>query len=75
MTGKNHSVPHLFQSKLLIHVKSNHFKSISIFLLQVHSLAEEIGKKLAQAEEVGAEGKVEESIKLMEEVRKIKYLK
>ena len=37
--------------------------------LQVHSLAEDIGKKLALAEQVGAEGKVEESMKLMEEVR------
>ena len=35
---------------------------------KVHQLAEEIGKKLAMAEQVGAEGKVEESIKLMEEV-------
>ena len=32
-------------------------------------LAEDIGKKLAMAEQVGAEGKVEESMKLMEEVR------
>ena len=31
-------------------------------------LAEDIGKKLAMAEQVGAEGKVEESMKLMEEV-------
>ena len=29
---------------------------------------EDIGKKLAMAEQVGAEGKVEESMKLMEEV-------
>ena len=35
----------------------------------MHSLAEDIGKKLALAEQVGAEGKVEESMKLMEEVR------
>ena len=34
----------------------------------VHDLAETIGKKLAAAELMGAEGKVEESIKLMEEV-------
>jgi len=34
----------------------------------VHGLAEAIGKKLAEAEEAGAKGKVDESIKLMEEV-------
>lgn len=36
---------------------------------KVHQLAEDIGKKLALAEQVGAEGKVEDSMKLMEEVR------
>ena len=35
---------------------------------QVHELAEQIGKKLARAEELGADGLVEESMKLMEEV-------
>ena len=39
-----------------------------ICFMQVHMLAEDIGKKLAMAEQVGAEGKVEESMKLMEEV-------
>jgi len=34
----------------------------------VHGLAEAIGKKLAEAEEAGAKGKVDESMKLMEEV-------
>ena len=34
----------------------------------VHELAEDIGKKLAAAETLGAEGNVEESIRLMEEV-------
>jgi len=34
----------------------------------VHGLAEAIGKKLAEAEEAGAKGKVDESIRLMEEV-------
>jgi len=34
----------------------------------VHGLAETIGKKLAEAEEAGAKGKVDESMKLMEEV-------
>lgn len=36
---------------------------------KVHQLAEEIGKKLADAEQAGADGKVDESMKLMEEVR------
>lgn len=34
----------------------------------VHELAEEIGAKLARAEQLGAEGFVEESMKLMAEV-------
>jgi len=38
----------------------------------VHDFAEQIGKKLAAAELMGAEGKVEESIKLMEEVEEIR---
>lgn len=37
-------------------------------LNKVHELAEQIGKKLAQAEKLGAEGNVEESMKTMEEV-------
>ena len=42
---------------------------------KVHQLAEEIGKKLAMAEQTGAEGKVEESMKLMEEVEDIRKKK
>lgn len=42
---------------------------------KVHQLAEEIGKKLAQAEEAGAEGNVEESMKLMEEVEEVRKKK
>ena len=42
---------------------------------KVHQLAEDIGKKLAMAEQVGAEGKVDESIKLMEEVEDIRKKK
>jgi len=38
----------------------------------VHDLAEQIGKKLAAAEEHGAEGRVEDSIRLMEEVEEIR---
>lgn len=41
-----------------VSVKANH----------VHQLAEEIGKKLARAEQLGEEGFVEESLKLMGEV-------
>lgn len=35
----------------------------------VHELAEQIGQKLAKAEQLGEEGFVEESMKLMEEVK------
>lgn len=41
----------------------------------VHELAENIGKKLAAAEQLGAEGNVEESIKLMEEVENLRKQK
>ncbi|RMX37836.1 hypothetical protein pdam_00023268 [Pocillopora damicornis] len=41
----------------------------------VHDLAEQIGKKLAEAETVGAEGKVEESMELMKEVEDLKVKK
>lgn len=41
----------------------------------VHDLAEQIGKKLAEAEAVGAEGKVEESMELMKEVEDLKSKK
>lgn len=42
---------------------------------KVHELAEMIGKKLAQAEQAGAEGKVEESMKFMEEVEDVRKKK
>lgn len=45
---------------------------VSVKLQQVHDLAEQIGKKLAAAEALGAEGNVEESIKMMEEVEEVK---
>lgn len=38
----------------------------------MHELAEQIGKKLAQAEKEGADGNVEESLKCMEDVERIK---
>jgi len=41
----------------------------------VHGLAEAIGKKLAEAEEAGAKGKVDESMKLMEEVEEFRKKK
>lgn len=37
-----------------------------------HDIAEQIGKKLAEAERLGVEGQVEESLKLMTEVEKLK---
>lgn len=39
---------------------------------KVYELAEAISKKLMQAEKLGAEGNVEESLKAMEEAEKIK---
>lgn len=44
-------------------------------LNKVHDLAEQIGKKLAQAEKLGADGNVEESMKIMEEVEEIRKKK
>ena len=41
-------------------------------LNKIHELAEEIGKKLAAAEKLGAEGNVEESISMMEQVEEVK---
>ncbi|XP_055332416.1 putative RNA-binding protein Luc7-like 1 [Paramacrobiotus metropolitanus] len=38
----------------------------------VHDVGEQIGKKLAEAERLGVEGNVEESLKLMTEVEKLK---
>ncbi|KAG7165459.1 RNA-binding protein Luc7-like 2-like [Homarus americanus] len=42
---------------------------------KVHDLAEQIGKKLARAEGLGADGMVEESMKLMEEVEDLRKRK
>ncbi|GLH02952.1 Putative RNA-binding protein Luc7-like 1 [Gryllus bimaculatus] len=42
---------------------------------KVHELAEQIGKKLARAEVLGAEGLVEESMKLMEEIEDLRKKK
>ena len=38
----------------------------------MHDIGEKIGKKLAEAEHQGAEGNVEESLKMMEEVERLK---
>lgn len=42
---------------------------------KVHLLAEQIGQKLAKAEELGAEGFVDESMKMMEEVEEFRKKK
>ncbi|CAG2069321.1 unnamed protein product, partial [Timema podura] len=42
---------------------------------KVHELAEQIGKKLARAEQLGADGFVEESMKLMEEIEDLRKKK
>nr|SVE76596.1 EOG090X0BOE [Daphnia longispina] len=42
---------------------------------KVHLLAEQIGQKLAKAEQLGAEGFVDESIKMMEEVEEFRKKK
>lgn len=41
----------------------------------IHAFGEQIGTKLAKAEEVGAEGNVDESLRLMEEVEELKKQK
>jgi hypothetical protein len=46
-----------------------------LILCKVHELAEQIGKQLAKAEQMGAEGFVEESMKLMEEVEDLRKKK
>ncbi|GFO23520.1 RNA-binding protein luc7 1 [Plakobranchus ocellatus] len=42
---------------------------------QIHSLGEQIGTLMAKAEEIGAEGQVEESMKMLEEVEALKTKK
>ncbi len=41
----------------------------------IHNLGEQIGTTLAKAEEIGAAGNVEESLKLMSEVEELKKKK
>ena len=53
-----------------------HLESIlSLQADQIHNLGEHIGTKLAKAEEIGAQGNVEESLKLMQEVEDLKKKK
>ena len=42
---------------------------------QIHQLGEKIGTNMAKAEEMGADGMVDESLKLMEEIEDIKKQK
>lgn len=51
------------------------YKNLYLQLNKVHELAEQIGKKLAQAEKLGAEGNVEESMKTLEEVEEFRKQK
>lgn len=48
---------------------------VTLKLNRVHELAESMGKKLAAAEAKGADGNVEESLKLLEEVEEIRRKK
>ncbi|XP_066599863.1 putative RNA-binding protein Luc7-like 1 isoform X2 [Prorops nasuta] len=48
---------------------------VAVKLNNVHVLAEEIGKKLAKAEQLGEEGFVEESMKLMGEIDELRKKK
>lgn len=51
------------------------FFSVSFQAERVHELNEEIGKLLAKVEQLGAEGNVEESQKVMDEVEKARAKK
>ena len=42
---------------------------------KIHQLGEQIGTRMAMAEEMGAEGLVEESLKLLEEIDVVKKKK
>lgn len=60
----------MFQTK-------SHLKNLNFDLQaeSIHALGEEIGTKLARAETAGAEGKVEESMDLLNEVEELKKKK
>lgn len=58
--------------KRLVETQEELSSEVSTKLDRVHELAEQIGKKLAVAEQAGVEGDVEESMKIMEEVENIK---
>ncbi|XP_014681231.1 PREDICTED: putative RNA-binding protein Luc7-like 1 [Priapulus caudatus] len=50
-------------------------EEVNTKLEKVHEMAESIGKTLARAEQLGAEGNVDESLKMMEEVEQLKKKK
>ncbi|GAU94392.1 hypothetical protein RvY_06172 [Ramazzottius varieornatus] len=58
--------------KDLIETQEELSTDVEIKANMVHDIGEHIGKKLAEAERQGADGNVEESLKLMEEVEKLK---
>merc|ERR1719205_213352 len=61
--------------KRLMETQEELSAEVSSKVERVHELSETIGKKLAQAEQAGAEGKVEESMKFMEEIEQSKKKK
>ena len=70
----------IIKVSLLLSVMVNNNKFVYVLFIsfqlnKVHELAEQIGKKLAQAEKLGAEGNVEESMKTLEEVEEFRKQK
>merc|ERR1740137_360489 len=63
------------QRKKLVETQEALSDEVTVKANSVHDLAETIGKKLAAAEQLGADGNVEESIKLMEEVENMRKTK
>jgi len=63
------------QKKRLAETQEELSAEVTSKMQKVHSLQESIAVKLAAAEEAGAAGKVEESLKLMEEVEDLKKKK
>ena len=63
------------QKKRLAETQEELSAEVTSKMEKVHNLQESIAVKLAAAEEAGAAGKVEESLKLMEEVEELKKKK
>jgi len=61
--------------KKLVETQEALSDEVTVKANSVHDLAETIGKKLAAAEQLGADGNVEESIKLMEDVENMRKTK